>query len=125
MDVRSRFVGNVLREEGEKLLKLQGAAIGKSVRFRTGKIFSDRRISVTAGTGASGTLTYFHTTYERFLDMKRLNSGEKSDGRRRKRRKIHNRFVFGACGSIAERLMYEFTQDMIDFFRKESVMDVI
>jgi hypothetical protein len=38
---------------------------------------------------------------------------------RRKRRNIHNRFVFGAYSSIAARLMHGFTQEVIDEIRSQ------
>ena len=48
--------------------------------------------------------------YERFLDMKRLQRGDQSV---KSNRRIHNRYVFGAFASIAERLMNEFTEDAV------------
>lgn len=72
---------------------------------------------MTGGSGASGTLTFVHVAYERFLDMKRLQRGGKSV---KSNRKIHNRYVFGAFASIAERLMYEFTEDVIARIRSRN-----
>lgn len=110
MDVRARFVSEVLQDEGQRLLRNQGKAIEAKVKKRSGRLESSRSVSVTGGSGASGTLTFVHVAYERFLDMKRLQRGGKSV---KSNRKIHNRYVFGAFASIAERLMNEFTEDAV------------
>ena len=65
----------------------------------------------------SAALSY-EMAYERFLDMKRLQRGGKSV---KSNRKIHNRYVFGAFASIAERLMYEFTEDVIARIRESEL----
>lgn len=115
MDVRARFVGEILQEEGQRLLKNQGKAIGSRVKKRSGRLESARSVSVAGGSGASGTLTFVHVAYERFLDMKTLQRGGQSV---RSNRRIHNRYVFGAFASVAERLMYEFTDDVIARLRE-------
>lgn len=86
--------------------RYQEVAIRKKTTSRSGNLLSHRAMTVTAGTGASGTLTLRHVDYERFLDMKRLHRGSKTY---RSNRKIHNRFIFGSYGHIASRLMTEFT----------------
>ena len=63
-------------------------------------------------------LNTMHVAYERFLDMKRLQRGGKSV---KSNRKIHNRYVFGAFASIAERLMNEFTEDVIARIRESEL----
>ncbi|MDO4843116.1 MAG: hypothetical protein Q4A02_00535 [Bacteroidales bacterium] len=110
MDVRARFVSEVLQDEGQRLLRNQGKAIEARVKKRSGRLESSRSVSVTGGSGASGTLTFVHVAYERFLDMKRLQRGDQSV---KSNRRIHNRYVFGAFASIAERLMNEFTEDAV------------
>ena len=115
MDVRARFVAEVLQDEGQRLLRNQGKAIEARVKKRSGRMESSRSVSVTGGSGASGTLTLVHVAYERYLDMKRLQRGGHSV---KSNRRIHNRYVFGAYASIAERLMYEFTDDVISSLRK-------
>lgn len=119
MDVlKGRFVTEVLRSEGEKMLSRQGAAMQEYLRFQTGHTFSSRSITVT-----DNTLSFRHSVVERFLDLKRLNHGSK-EVRRPARRKIHNRFVFGAYGSIARRLMYGYTEEVAaqlrDTFKKNA-----
>lgn len=110
MDVRARFVSEILQDEGQRLLRNQGKAIEARVKKRSWRLESSRSVSVTGGSGASGTLTFVHVAYERFLDMKRLQRGDQSV---KSNRRIHNRYVFGAFASIAERLMNEFTEDVI------------
>lgn len=109
MDVKSRFVEQVLQEEGVLMKRYQEVAIRKKTTSRSGNLLSHRAMTVTAGTGASGTLTLRHVDYERFLDMKRLHRGSKTY---RSNRKIHNRFIFGSYGHIASRLMTEFTDEV-------------
>ena len=75
MDVRARFVSEILQDEGQRLLRNQGKAIEARVKKRSGRLESSRSVSVTGGNGASGTLTFVHVAYERFLDMKRLQRG--------------------------------------------------
>ncbi len=111
MGARERFVQTILGEEGEKLEKYQGEAIKKRLKLKSGYILSARNIATQGGEEQEGRLTYTHAIYERFLDMKRKG---KSRG---KRRKIHNRFIFGAYASIAKRLMYDFTEDVVARYR--------
>lgn len=108
MGVRDRFVRDVLESEGATLLRRQGSAISSSVKQQSGRLMSSREITVSGGADMDGKLTLEHPIYERFLDMKRLG---KARGRR-KGRKIHNRFVFGAYASIARTLMWGLTEDV-------------
>jgi len=62
-----------------------------------------------------GKPTYTHTAYERFLDMRRRGGQRKP----LKRRRIHNRFVFGAYAGIAERLMYGLTEEVSTLIRSQ------
>lgn len=52
--------------------------------------------------------------------MKRLQRGNHSV---KSNRKIHNRYVFGAYASIAERLMYEFTDEFIASMRQSETIN--
>lgn len=102
---------DVLEDEGRRMLASQGAAIGRAVRFHTGRMFNDRSVTVAGGSDMDGKMTFTHTDYERFLDLKRLRHGSKVS---RSRRKIHNRYVFGAYSSIASRLMYDLIDDVAE-----------
>lgn len=116
MSVRDRFVQNVLESEGAKLLSRQGSAISSSLKQQSGRLMSSREVTVTGG-GAdmSGKLTLEHPVYERFLDMRRLGK----NGRKKKGRKIHNRFVFGAYASIAKNLMWGFTDEVAESIKEK------
>lgn len=116
MGVKERFVRNILEEEGRRMLSSQGAAISRAVRFRSGRLFNDRSIMVSGGADMDGKLTFTHTDYERFLDLKRLRHGSKTT---RSNRRIHNRYIFGAYSSIASRLMYDLTDDVAESIRKQ------
>lgn len=112
--VRSRFIRNVLQDEGEKMLQRQGEQIAARTTRRSGRLESTRQIQVRGSDGSlDGTLTFTHTAYERFLDMKRIA------GRPTGSRKIHNRFVMLTFGKIAWRLMHEFTDEMQRSLKQE------
>ena len=86
-----RFIGDTLRESGDRLVTRQGQEIETKLQSRTGHLLSNRWYGVSGNR-----LTFTHPDYERFLDMR-------SDSRKRTR--IHNRFTYGAYASIAERLL--------------------
>lgn len=109
MSAKSRFVESVLKEEGDTLYKSQGRAVDRLTESHSGHLKSARSVSVQVDDGYSGTLTYTHAAYERLLDMRRITRGGKAV--KRKRRRIHNRYVYGALGSIAARLMNDFTDE--------------
>ena len=112
MGARERFVLDTLESEGKKFEKYQGEAIRQKIRTRSGHLLSARRIAVRGGSDMDGQLTYTHAVYERFLDMRRTKF-------RRRRRRIHNRFIFGAYASIAKRLMYGFTEEVAESYRSQ------
>lgn len=127
--IQKEFVRRVLREEGERLTRNQGMAISKKLKFRTGRLMNGRTTEVVQADGMDGKLRFTHPDYERFLDMKRIVRQQKNKGRRRsvasgglKKKSgygIHNRFIFGHYFSIANRLMYEFTEDVQQSIREE------
>lgn len=111
--IRKHFVGQVLQEEGDRLLKNQSAILEKRLIFHTGRLAGRRRISVSGGEEMDGKLSFTHVSYERFLDMKRIVNRKRTTGTRTKRGyRIHNRFVYGTYGAIAQRLMSEFTDEV-------------
>lgn len=112
MSVKARFIAQTLEKAGADMMVRQGSAIATSTGERSGRLLSERSIEVATGDGAEGRLTFSHPIYERFLDMRRLG------GIKHKRRRIHNRFVFGMYSSIAARLMYGFTREVIDEIKR-------
>ena len=108
--LKERFIDDVLRQEGRKMLRRQGAAMQSALRFHTGRTFGSRQISVS-----DNTLT--HSVQERFLDLRHLKRNGK-DIRRPSKRKIHNRFAFGFYSSIASRLMHGYTEEVADALKK-------
>lgn len=99
-----RFVQDVLREEGDWLITKQGKEIAARTKSRTGNLISGRRVTTTADS-----LSFTHPIYERFLDMKFTG---------RKRRKIHNRFVYGTYAIIADKLMNGIREKVTDEFKQ-------
>lgn len=99
-----RFVQDVLREEGDWLITKQGKEIAARTKSRTGNLISGRRVTTTADR-----LSFTHPIYERFLDMKFAG---------RKRRKIHNRFVYGTYAIIADKLMNGIREKVTDEFKQ-------
>ena len=96
------------------MLSRQGGAISSATESRTGRLSGSRRVNVSGGENTDGVMSFAHVDYERFLDMRR-----RKDGSKRKRRRIHNRYIFGAYSSIAERLMFEFTDEVAQQLGKE------
>lgn len=100
-----RFVRDVLREEGDILITRQGKEIAARTKSRTGNLASGRSVVTT-----SDRLSFTHPIYERFLDMR--------GGKKRKRRRIHNRFVFGTWATIADKLMNGIRERVTDDFKQ-------
>ena len=116
MGVRERFVRNILQEEGARMLRNQGAAISRTLVRRSGNLLGSRNVVIEGGSDMDGKLTFTHTVYERFLDIRRP---ARSGRRRGRSRKIHNRFVFGTYAAIAGRLMYDLTDDVAAALKEE------
>lgn len=118
--IKREFVRRILSEEGDRLVKNQGVAIRKRLEFRTGELENTRTTSVEGGEDLDGKLVFSHPIHERFLDMKRRVKRKRGEGTRIKYGyRIHNRFVFGHYGSIANRLMNEFTEQVAEGIRRE------
>ena len=107
MGAKERFIQDTLSKEGRKMLEYQSKQIGSVLNSRTGRLLNSRSTRAS-----SDRLVFEHPIYERYLDMKRIS------GKKKKSRKIHNRYVFGAFSSIAERLMYGFTDEVAAQFRE-------
>lgn len=116
MSIQQRFVKSILEDEGRRLMRNQSLALERKLRFYTNRLYNIRRTSVQGGADMDGQLTFTHTSYERFLDMKRLRYGSKVV---RRNRRIHNRFIFGHYSSIASRLMYDLTEDVVARIREQ------
>lgn len=115
MSVKSRFVQTILSDEGNRLLKNQGLAMQRKLEFHTYRLYQGRTKSVRTGAEMDGVLTFQHTAYQRFLDLKQMKYGAKVIKRNRR---IHNRFVFGHYSSIASRLMYDLTDEVVARIRQ-------
>lgn len=89
---------------GDILLRKQGEAISASTASRSGRLSAGRRVTVTQS-GSTATLSLVHPVYERFLDVR------PERGSVRKRRRIHNRFVFGAYNAVAGRLLSGYSRE--------------
>ena len=110
--IKDDFVSQVLQHQGKRLLTNQERALRQKVRFRTGRISSSRSVQVSSGNGMDGQLTLQHLDYLRFLDMK----GHKG---KRKRRRIHNRFMFGTYYAIANQLSTGLTESVYQEIREK------
>ena len=111
--IRKRFVGQVLQEEGDRLIKNQRAIMEKRLQFHSGHLVNRRQLIVISNEGTDGKLSFSHINYERFLDMKRTINRKRTTGTRVKQGyRIHNRFIYGTYFSIAQRLMYDFTDEI-------------
>lgn len=100
MGAKERFIASTLREEGAKMYSLQSNAIRSGYKRRTGKLLSGRSIFTS-----EDSLTLEHPIYERFLDIK---------NRRRKSKRIHNRFSYGLVYSILGSLSAGYREEVTD-----------
>lgn len=102
MSAIDRFVTDTLQKAGERMLKHQTWAIEDAYRERSGNLLGSRRVTVSGSD-----FSFTHPIYERFLDIR-----AKGRSRNAADRKIHNRFVYGTYLSLAEQLMYGFTEEV-------------
>lgn len=100
MGAKERFIADTLQRQGQKMYDLQTKAIQSGYRRRTGKLLSGRTIYTT-----EDSLTLVHPIYERFLDIK---------NRRRKSKRIHNRFSYGLVYSILGSLSAGYREEVTD-----------
>lgn len=113
--VRARFIKQSLQKEGNVFLNRQTGVINQKLKRRTGNLLASRRIDIYGGNDDFEAMMVFtHPVYERFLDMRRLSSEERSH-----KRNIHNRLIFSTYGKVAERLMYGFTEDVQERLKGE------
>lgn len=117
--IKSEFVKRILQDEGKRLIKNQGGAIAKRVKFHTNRLLNDRHISVTGGDNMDGQLQFTHPHYERLLDIKRTVRNKNTNRASTRSRRIHNRFIFGHYFSISRRLMTDFTDEVVEQIRKD------
>lgn len=98
------------------MLRGQSVRISQALKSRTGNLLRSRSVSVSGEGAEGGRMTFTHPAYERFLDLRTLHLGGKVV---RRRRNIHNRYVFGTYSRIARRVMYGYTEDVAEAIRKE------
>lgn len=109
MGAKERFIADTLQRQGQKTYDLQTKAIQSGYKSRTGKLLSGRTVYTN-----DDSITLVHPIYERFLDIK---------NRRRKSKRIHNRFVYGTVYAIAGRLSAGYSEeveDIVDDLRENS-----
>lgn len=116
---KAEFVKRVLLDEGKRYHKNQGLEMEKRLQFHTKRLYSARTENVSVDGSMDGQLTIRHAAYQRFLDMKRQGRNKKTNRLNKKRYRIHNRFVYGHYFGIANRLMFELTDDVRDAIIKD------
>ena len=117
--IKKKFVGKVLREEGERLIRNQGTILYKRLTFREGVLRDSRGVSVRDGDTMDGELKFKHVDYERLLDMKRKVKTKRGEKRTKKGYNIHNRFTYGTYHAIALRLMNDLTDEVREGIKNE------
>ena len=110
MTVKGEYIRRTLLDESNRWLQNQKTVLATKLHSRTGRLVNERSMSVSEQGEMSATMTYQHTIEERFLDMRVLRYGSKIV---RRARKIHTRFAYGHYESIASRLMYGLTDDVV------------
>lgn len=111
MNIRQKYIEEVLKEESVRLKKSQDIAIEELTEAKSGALLNHRFYSVH-NSGEGGMLSFQHPIYERFLDMRRTGNGK-----RQKRRKIHNKYIYKTISTISARLMYGFTEEVVEDIR--------
>jgi len=117
--IKDEFVKRVLQDEGKRLIKNQGAEITRRLKFHSNRLFSERTISVSGDNSMDGQLSYTHTAYQRFLDIKRKIRSKQTNRTITRRFRIHNRYIMGHYYSIANRLMNEMTEEVVQSIKKD------
>ena len=125
--IRKEFVKQVLEEEGKELHDNQGKAIAKLLHFHTNRLYDERPYSVESADDMDGEFSMSIAGYGRALDIKPKNNqisaqDKYTHWRKRRRTKafpIYNRFVFGHYYTIAYRLMYGMTDDVVAGMKKQ------
>jgi len=117
--IKKEFVRRVLKDESDRFKKNQGLEMHKLLHFHTNKLHNDREFKVESSNTMDGKLIHSHVAYQRFLDIKRKIRSNKSNRIKKSSYPIHNRFVFGHYFSIANRLMYEFTNEVAEGIKKD------
>lgn len=121
--IRQRFVGKVLKEQSDEMLKYQEAGMRKRLHFHTNTLVNSRKMSVQEGENyLDGQLSYEHVAYERLLDMRR-KVRRTNGGYTTRRSKIHNRFTMGAYYAIARELMFGLTEEVKSSIRDELIKE--
>ena len=111
MTVKGEYIRRTLLDESSRWLKNQNTVLATKLCTRTGRLVNERSMSVSEQGEMSATMTYQHTIEERFLDMRVLRYGSKLV--RRAREIFRTRFAYGHYESIASRLMYGLTHDVV------------
>lgn len=111
--IKDRFVQGVLEYQGQRLLRNQGNVLYKKLKFRTGRLQTNRTVNVVSGNKElDGILTFRHLDYERFQDMKRMVLNRKGNSKRTDGVRIHNRFIYGHYYAIARQLSVGLTDEV-------------
>jgi hypothetical protein len=125
--IRKEFVKQVLQEEGQELHDNQGKAIAKLLHFHSSSLFNDRPYTVSGGDNLDGKFSMNIKFYGRILDIKpnnrKIQEQDKYTHWRQRRRTtafpVYNRFVFGHYYTIAYRLMYGLTDEVVAGIKKQ------
>ncbi|EMS34628.1 hypothetical protein C943_03315 [Mariniradius saccharolyticus AK6] len=117
--IKKEFVRRILKDEAERFEKNQALQMRRVLTFHTGTLERERFFSVTSDDSMDGKLTLKHKAYQRFLDIKKKVRSKNSRRLKQRRLNIHNRFVFGHFFSIANRLMYGFTEEVAEGIKRD------
>lgn len=117
--IKKEFVRRILQDEANRFEKNQALQMRRLLTFHTGTLERERQFEVTSDDSMDGKLTHKHKAYQRFLDIKKKTRSSKTNRIQRKQKPIHNTFVFGHYYSIANRLMFDFTNDVADGIKRD------
>jgi len=117
--IKKEFVRRVLTNESERFEKNQSLQMHRLVTFHTGDLERERHFSVSSDDTMDGKLTLRHKAYQRFLDIKKKVRNKSTKRIQSRNYPIHNKYAFGTYYSIANRLMFEFTNEVADGIKRD------
>lgn len=115
---KTRFIQEVLQDEGKRFLRNQGREIRKQLHFHTHDIINERSVSVSSDGSLNGRLSIKLVAYLRLLDSRRNTKRKNGRGVNKRGYRIYNRFAMGHYYGIAFRIQNDFTDEVAADIRR-------
>jgi len=113
--IKRTFVADILKQQGNEIVREMQKRITRYTDAHTQQLISTPQHRLTAQEYAEGELSLTVVAHQRFLDMGAVGKQARN---KRKRRPLYNSIVFGNYYRIAYKLMYYFTEEVIEEIKK-------